>query len=87
MSTSDGAKVEGNVPRCGRSTGERCQQRKRRRRLRLDAPSTATNSCVFRRKRSVSPEFSITPGSEAAERPTRGLGSPPDDHLLSMYCG
>ncbi len=27
------------------------------------------------------------PRSEAAKRPTRGLGSLPDDHLLSMCCG
>ena len=27
------------------------------------------------------------PHSEAAERPTRGLGSAPDGHLLSSLCG
>jgi len=27
------------------------------------------------------------PRSEAAERPTLGRGSPPDDHLLSGCCG
>ena len=27
------------------------------------------------------------PRSEAAERPTLGRGSPPDDHLLSGGCG
>jgi len=32
--------------------------------------------CVFRRKRSVSSEFSITRWSEAAERPTRGRFTP-----------
>jgi hypothetical protein len=38
--------------------------------------------CVFRRKRSVIPEFPITPPSEAALAADARLVSAPDAHLL-----